>query len=277
MPIIDAHHHFWRFDASEYGWIGDDMSVLRRDYLPAELDTTLAGTGVAGMISVQARASIGETDFLLEQARTIPHVRGVVGWAPLANARVGDVLDRFAADPRFKGVREVTQGQPNDAFFANDDFNRGIREVTRRGLVYDVLVYEDQLPAAIRFVDAHPAQRFVLDHIGKPVIRRNGLGASWAVHIRHLAERPHVACKWAGVVTEVREATWDLDLIRPYFEVVWDAFGAERLMFGSDWPVCLLRTTYRDWLDAVHGLVEPLTADEREAFFHTNAIRWYRL
>ncbi|MGH9163132.1 MAG: amidohydrolase family protein, partial [Vicinamibacteraceae bacterium] len=224
-----------------------------------------------------ARRSIAETEFLLEQARTMPRVRGVVGWAPLEGGRVGEILDRFTADPRFKGVREIAQGQPDEAFFANEDFNRALREVTRRRLTYDLLVYEDQLEATLRFVDRHPDQRFVLDHIGKPVIRRGARATSWAARIARLAERPHVACKFSGVVTEVREPAWDLALLEPYFDVVWNSFGPGRVMFGSDWPVCLLRTTYVDWLDAVQRLVEPLSADARAAFFHRNAIRWYRL
>lgn len=253
------------------------MRVLRRDYLPAALEATLRDTGVDGAISVQARSSIAETDFLLEQARIMPQVRGVVGWAPLKNDRVGEILDRFLANPRFKGVREVTQGLPDEAFFTDDDFNRGLREVTRRRLAYDLLVYEDQLEGAIRFVDQHPEQRFVLDHIGKPVIRRGAPDASWVARIESLAARPHVACKFSGVVTEVREPTWDLELLRPYFQIVWGTFGAGRVMFGSDWPVCLLRTTYRDWLDVVDRLVESLSTDARAAFFHRNAVRWYRL
>jgi L-fuconolactonase len=275
--IIDAHHHFWRFDPVEYAWIDRDMGVLRQDYLPSTLEATLDSTGVAGVISVQARCSIGETDFLLEQARVMPQVRGVVGWAPLEDRRVGEILDRFTTDPRFTGVREITQGQPDEACFANEDFNRGLREVTRRGLTYDLLVYEDQLDAAIRFVDRHPDQRFVLDHIGKPVIRRGTLATGWAARIERLAERPHVACKFSGVVTEVREPAWDLALIEPYFDVVWNYFGPGRVMFASDWPVCLLRTAYGDWLDAVQRLVEPLSADAQAAFFHQNASRWYRL
>jgi L-fuconolactonase len=274
---IDAHHHFWRFDAAEYPWIDDEMGVLRQDYLPAALEATLRDTDVAGVLSVQARGSIAETDFLLEHARTMPLVRGVVGWAPLEDRRVGDILDRFIVDPRFKGVREVTQGQPDEAFFTNENFNRGLREVTRRRLTYDLLVYEDQLEAATRFVDRHPDQRFVLDHIGKPVIRRGGPAKRWSALIERLAERPHVACKFSGVVTEVRDPTWDPDLIRPYFEVVWNSFGADRVMFGSDWPVCLLRATYREWLDAVHLIVEPLPPAVQAAFFRQNAITWYRL
>ncbi len=270
--LLDSHHHFWRYDSEAYGWIGPDMARLRRDYLVGDLAEVAGEAGVTGVISVQARESLAETDFLLglgEESGGL--VRGVVGWVPLADPGVGEMVDRWAGRRLFKGVREVMQGRGDAEFFGNAAFHRGLRELTRRGLTYDVLVYADQLPATIRMVDAHPQQRFVLDHVAKPVIRAGAFPEDWARNIRRLAERENVFCKVSGMVTEVRDPEWDAELIRPYFRTVLEAFGPERLMFGSDWPVCLLRVEYAGWVKVARILVEEWAEDERAAFFGMTA------
>jgi L-fuconolactonase len=273
----DAHHHFWAYDPPQFGWINDAMAVLRRDFGPGELEAAIAGTGVDGVISVQARSSLDETAFLLAEARQCDLVKGVVGWVPLSDPNVGAMLDPLVENLWFKGVREVIQGQPDDAFFGNHAFHRGLHELTRRDVPFDLLVHAHQLQSAMRFVDAHPEQRFVLDHIGKPVIRREAFDAEWARDLRALAERERVLCKFSGVVTEVRDDRWDAALIRPYFETALEAFGARRLLFGSDWPVCLTRTRYDGWVEVVRELAAPLTADERQAFFVDNTRHAYTL
>ncbi len=275
--LIDSHHHFWRYDPKEYGWIDDGMERLRRNFLPEDLETAAEAAGVTGVVSVQARESLEETGFLLSLGADCELVRGVVGWVPLTDPGVGELLGHWEGHRLFKGVREITQGKPDADFFANEDFHRGLRELTRRGLTYDVLVYADQLPAATRMVAAHPEQRFILDHIAKPAIRRERFPKEWARELQALAEHGNVLCKFSGMVTEVRDPEWDAALLRPYFATVLEAFGPERLMFGSDWPVCLLRAEYGAWLQCAKALAGELTEAEQAAFFGGTATLAYRL
>jgi L-fuconolactonase len=274
--MIDSHHHFWNYTAAEFGWVTNEMAILRRDFLPENLEKAVVGTGINGAISVQARRSVEETNWLLGLATGNPLIKGVVGWAPLKDASVGGLLDRLVEDPLFCGVREILQGAADEEYFDCPDFNRGMRELTLRGIPYDLLIFHHQLGRAAQFVDAHPAQRFILDHIAKPEIRKAWSG-DWARALRELARRPNVFCKFSGVVTEVREPSWDAAFIRPYFETALEAFGAARLMFGSDWPVCLLRTGYSRWVSAVQELAAPLSANEREEFFGGTARTAYAL
>ena len=239
---VDAHQHFWRYTPEEFGWLEGPLAALRRDFLPAELAPLLAAAGVTGTVAVQARQSLAETQWLLDLARAHPFIRGVVGWVPLAAPDVGKILDRFAGQPRLKGVRHVVQAEPA-GFLDAPAFNAGLREVTARGLTYDLLVFARQLEEATRFVDRHPAQAFVLDHIAKPVVQ-GPPPAEWRRQLRELARREHVGCKFSGVVTEVPGGRWTPALLRPYFEEVLAAFGPHRLMFGSDWPVCLAASDY---------------------------------
>ena len=274
--MIDAHQHFWKFTVEEFGWLEGGFSSLRRDFLPGDLKETLAGTPVDGVVSVQARRTLVETRWLLELAAQEKLIRGVVGWVPLKDESIGDLLDELRTHAALKGVREVLQGEPDADFLAHPDFDRGIRELTRRGIPYDLLIFQDQLPAATRFVQRHPDQVFILDHMGKPEIRRE-FAAGWARDIRALAALGNVACKVSGVVTEVREAACTADLIRPYFDVVREAFGPERLLYGSDWPVCLARAEYRAWLGMTEQFAAAFSPDERRQFFEGTAQRIYRL
>ncbi len=275
--VIDSHQHFWKYDATEYEWIDDGMTVLKQDYLPNDLAALTTEAGVNGVVSVQARESLGETDFLLEHALKNDLVRGVVGWVPCKDPGVGEIVDRYLEDPHFKGIREITQGKADADFYENADFDRGIRELTKRRVPYDILIYEDQLPAAARFVDRHPNQSFILDHIGKPVIRADKFSDAWAHGLREIAQRENIVCKFSGVVTEVRDRSWDSALIRPHFETALETFGADRLMFGSDWPVCLLRAEYLEWVKTVRTLTEALSDDEKTAFFGGTAAKAYDL
>jgi L-fuconolactonase len=273
---IDAHHHFWHYSPEEYGWIDDAMGAIRRDFLPADLAATLKPEHVDGVVSVQARQTVEETRWLLSLARENSFVKGVVGWVPLAEDAVGDLLDELLAEPRLKGVRHVVQGEPNPKFLEGAAFNAGVCEVTSRGLVYDLLIFARQLPPAIDFVDRHPGQIFVLDHIAKPVVQ--GLPDSiWTRNLRDLAHRENVYCKFSGVVTEVPGWQWTPELLRPYFDVVMEAFGPSRLMFGSDWPVCLVATEYARWVDFVEKSAAPLSASERMRLLGGTAVEAYKL
>ncbi|TWT50592.1 Amidohydrolase [Rubripirellula amarantea] len=277
--LIDSHHHLWKYSVEEYGWIGPGMEVLQKDFLAAELREVSAANGVTGFVSVQARQVIEETTALIEIAANEPLIKGVVGWVPLAEANVGEVLDRFADSKSkiLKGVRHVIQGEPVEAQLLNKDFNRGVAQLADRGLVYDVLIFANQLPATIEFVRHHAGIPMVLDHIGKPTIKSGKLDTEWEQGFRELAKEQHLMCKFSGVATEVKDATWSIETIKPYFAIALDAFGIDRLMFGSDWPVCLLKTGYDRWLATVRELAADLSADEQQKLFAGNATRAYNL
>jgi len=274
---IDAHQHFWRYSAEEYGWIDAAMSVIRRDFLPADFATILAAEKLDGSVAVQARQSVAETDWLLALASANSSIKAVVGWLPLAELGQGAtaLLEQYRAHPRFKGVRHVLQAEP-DAYFEHGGFNAALREVAACDLTYDLLIFARQLPAALAWVDRHPALRLVVDHIAKPVVE-GAPPAAWRAQITELARRPNVFCKFSGVVTEVPGWSWTPQLLRPYFEVVLQAFGPERLMFGSDWPVCLVAAEYTRWLAFVKDSLAPLTPAEQSAIMGGTATKFYKL
>lgn len=273
---IDAHQHFWRYSSAEYGWIDDSMREIRVDFLPENLTPFLQTTGIDGAIAVQARQTLEETTWLLELAQTHAHIKGVVGWVPLSNPGVSLILSALARNPHLKGVRHVVQGESDPKFLERDSFNEGVQALTKLGLVYDLLILAQQLPAAIKFVDLHPKQVFVLDHIAKPVVASTP-PAEWGRQIRELAQRQNVSCKFSGVITEVPGWHWTPELVRPYFDVVLEAFGSRRLMFGSDWPVCLVATSYTQWFEFVQSCTASLSADERNRVLGETAIEVYRL
>ncbi len=276
MPVIDSHHHFWNYTDADYGWIPPEWSVIRRDFLPADLHAEISAAGVDGVISVQARQSLVETDWLLGFAAQHPFIRAVVGWLPIIDPAVEAHLDRYAAHPKLRSLRHVLQAEADDAYMLRDDFNRGISALTRRGLAYDILILEKHLPNTIAFVDRHPTQVFVLDHIAKPRIAAGEL-EPWAKNIRELARRPNVSCKLSGMVTEADVARWTPAQLQPYFDVVRDAFGPSRLLFGTDWPVCLAGVSYARWMQTVETALRTMSEDERAAVLGENAQRIYRL
>ena len=273
--IVDSHQHFWRYDAREYDWIGDELAPIRRDFLPADLALEIAAAGVDAVVSVQARQSLAETRWLLELAETNAFVAGVVGWVPLVSASVADTIADLAANACLVGVRHVLQDEADPDFAARPDFNRGIAALHGLGLAYDVLVHEAQLPAAIALVDRHPDQVFVLDHVAKPRIRE-GVVSPWRERMRDLARRPNVFCKLSGMVTEA-DLPWTRASLQPYADVVLEAFGPSRTMFGSDWPVCLAACPYPRWLDTVRELCAGLAAGERASVLGGTARNAYAL
>ncbi len=274
---IDSHHHLWNYSPEQYDWIGDQMSILKRDYAPIALRDVTSSVGIQGVVSVQARQTLEETDWLVELANNHDLIRGVVGWVPLADPRLEESLERLQSKPKLKGVRHVVQSEEDDRFILGAEFNRGISLLPKYGLVYDILILAKHLPPTIEFVDQHPEQPFVLDHIAKPTIALSKFDVQWEKNIRELAKRKNVFCKFSGVVTEVRDERWTLATLQPYWDVVLDAFGVQRLMFGSDWPVCLLRSSYAQWHDATQHLASQLSASEQQAFWGDNATRVYQL
>jgi L-fuconolactonase len=274
---IDSHQHFWRFDQAAYPWIQPSMAVLRRDYLPDDLAPLIAASGIEGVIAVQAQQTVEETRWLLSLAAEHPFIRGVVGWAPLVDPGVEAVLDELARRPALKGIRHILHDEPDDRYMLREDFGRGVAGLERHGLVYDILIFAKHLPATIELVDRHPRQSFVVDHVAKPAIAAARFDSAWAGHLRELSRRPQVTCKLSGMVTEVRDPQWSAATLAPYVETALEAFGAERLLFGTDWPVCLLRCGYGDWTGAVAGFISQLSDSEQRAIMGDNATRIYRL
>ncbi len=251
------------------------MRALRRDFLPADLRAEVGAAGVAGVISVQARQTLAETRVLLEQARANDFILGVVGWVPLIDPEVRTPLEAFAADPYMRACRHVLQDEADD-YMLRPDFNEGVRAVTESGLVYDILIFERHLPQTLEFVDRHPNQVFVLDHVGKPRIRDASF-AAWQRGIRELARRPNIYCKISGMATEAAWGAWDDEDLEPYLDAVLEAFGPQRLMYGSDWPLCLLAVTYKRWFDLVARFASRLSTHERDRILGGAAVEVYGL
>ncbi len=274
--VVDAHHHFWRYSPAEYGWIDDRMAALRRDFLPADLQREMRAAGVDAVVSVQARQSVEETRWLLDLAAQNPFIAGVVGWVPLVSPSVAADLAQFAAHPKLVAVRHVLQDEPDPLFMLRADFQAGIRALRAFDLAYDILIYDRHLPQTIELVDRHLSQRFVIDHMAKPSIKERRT-EPWARQMRELARRPDVCCKLSGLVTEIGRPNWTVADLRPYVDVVLDAFGPERVLFGSDWPVCLVACGYPRWMEIVQEIIAPLSPTERAAILGGNARRVYRL
>src|SRR5215467_830404 len=263
---IDAHHHLWRYSEEEYSWIGPGMQAIARDFLPYSLQSELGASEVSGSVVVQTRQTLPETEWLLGLADGSAWIRGVVGWAPIADRHFPAILEKLRTSKKLKGLRHIIQAEPDDEFILGQEFNAGIKALGASGLVYDILIYERHLPAAIRFVDRHPNQVFVLDHLAKPRIKERSV-EPWKAGLAALAKRENVYCKLSGLVTEADWRNWTKDQLRPYTEAALEAFGPARLMFGSDWPVCLLACSYREWSRAAEELLARLSASEKELVF----------
>lgn len=274
--IIDSHHHYWQYNPVEYDWIDDSMKVIRTDFLPEKLDQTIREAGIDGVISVHARQSVEETEWLIGMAHQNKFMKGVVGWLPLIQNDIETYLEKYSGEKILKGLRHVVQGEADPEFILRNDFNRGILLLKKYSLVYDILIFERQLPNTIRFADQHPDQLFVLDHIAKPMIRKNKL-SPWKENIQELAKRENVSCKISGMVTEADFVNWTPEQLQPYFEVVLEAFGPDRLLFGSDWPVCLVATSYKNWADLVRETISTFSETEQAKIMGENAVRIYKL
>jgi L-fuconolactonase len=274
---IDSHHHFWNYSRDEYGWIDDAMSAIRRDFLPADLAPEIERSNVDAVVSVQARQSLDETRWLLDLARANAFVAGVVGWVPLVSPAAGEHLDALTEDAPNKlvALRHVLQAEPDD-YPLDAHFTVGLRQLALRNMTYDILILERQLPTAIALVDRHPNLTFVLDHLAKPRIR-DGVISPWRENIRELAKRPNVYAKISGMVTEADYRAWTPDQLRPYVDVALESFGPRRLMFGSDWPVCLVACEYGPWVQVVRKFIEELSPYEQADIMGNTAGRAYRL
>jgi L-fuconolactonase len=277
---IDSHQHFWRYSAEGYPWIGAGMERIARDFLPADLAAVAKPQGVGGSVAVQARQSLAESRWLVELADGDPFVRGVVGWVDLRDPEVVRQLEPLAVHPRFVGVRHVVQDEPDPRFLLSEDFVRGVRTLHAFGLTYDLLLYPQQLPAAVELVGMLPEQPFVLDHLAKPRITQGATWegfAGWRRDIEALAAHDNVSCKVSGMVTEAAWRSWKQADFVPSLDAVLTAFGPDRLMFGSDWPVCLVAAEYAEVVQIVREFFSQATAGEQAQIFGDTATRFYGL
>lgn len=272
---IDAHHHLWKYSAAEYGWIAPENQILRRDFLPADLEALMHHFGIEGTVAVQARQTVEETAWLLGLAGQHPLIRGVVGWVPLTDGSgVKRRLEQFAGEHKLRGVRHVVQDEPDPRYILRQDFNQGVSVLREFGLRYDILIFERQLPAAIEFVDRHPEQTFILDHIAKPRIK-DRIVSPWDRNMRELAKRQNVYCKLSGMVTEADPQHWTPEALQPYIDVVLAAFGPRRVMYGSDWPVMLPAGDYVRWHGTVRNAIARLSIAEQERIMGGTAAEAY--
>jgi len=270
---IDSHQHFWSYDKAEYPWIPEG-TPLHRDWLPEDLSALQKPLGVDGSVAVQARQTVEESRWLLTLADHDPRIKAVVGWADLRSEAIEEQLAELAKHPRFRGVRHVVQDETDDRFMQGAGFRRGIRALQTHGLTYDILIQAKQLPSAIELVREFPEQPFVLDHIAKPEIKAAVI-EPWKSQIRELAKSPNLMCKVSGLVTEADQKNWKAADLQPYLDVVFECFGPERLMWGSDWPVCLLAASYERVYQVVADYSGQLSATERAAIFGGNCARFY--
>lgn len=272
---IDSHQHFWRYDATDYPWIGANMQRIAADFLPPDLEPHLKACGLDGTIAVQARSNLDETRFLVDLAKNHDSVKAVVGWADLLASDLDAVLDELCEIPELRGLRHVVQDEPDDQFLLRNDFQDGVRKLADRNLVYDILIYPRQLDAAVSFVAALPDQPFVLDHLAKPDIANHDKDA-WELGFEGMAQFEQVSCKVSGMVTEAKWNEWKPDDFRHYMDAALEAFGPDRLMFGSDWPVCLLAASdYENVYQLVADWANALSDDEQNKLFGENAARIY--
>ncbi|MFT3703338.1 MAG: amidohydrolase family protein [Agriterribacter sp.] len=271
---IDTHVHFWKYNKKRDGWM-DSMKVLQQDYLPETIESTLRRNGVDGCVAVQADQSEVETRFLVELAKTHPIIKAVVGWIDLKADNVNDTLQAFAVNSSIKGYRHIVQGEPND-FLLGDAFQRGVAALKAFNYTYDVLIYHHQLKPAAEFVTKFPDQKLVIDHCAKPDIKHKEI-KEWSKWMKEIAQQPNVYCKLSGLFTEAAWKEWSAADFYPYLDVVFEAFGTDRLMFGSDWPVILVSGMYVQWKSLLEKYMENHTNDDREKVFGLNAVQFYNL
>jgi L-fuconolactonase len=275
MMNVDAHMHFWKYDATEYAWIDESMRALRRDFLPADLKPLLGPAGIDKTVLVQVRQSLEETRWMLQLADENPFIAGVVGWVDLRSPRVTEQLEEFRGAKKLVGIRHIVQTEPA-GFLLQPEFLRGISALEAFGLVYDVLIYTPRLKETTEFVAKFPEMRFVLNHLAKPPVRKGEVN-EWAAGIRALASIPNVSAKLSGLVAEADWQAWKPEDLEPYLDVAFEAFGPKRLMIGSDWPVCLVGAEYGRSIGVVREYCERLSSEEKKRVMGGTAVEVWGL
>ncbi|MFI1743277.1 amidohydrolase family protein [Thalassobellus sediminis] len=274
--IIDTHQHFWKYEPIKHEWLDDDMAVIRRDFLPLDLEKVYHENGIDGCVAVQADQTIAENDFLLDLASSNNFIKGIVGWVDLRGHALDSDLEKYSAFNKMKGFRHVVQEEADPNFLLRPDFLRGISKLESHGFTYDVLIFPHQLGATLEFVKRFPNQKFVIDHIAKPYIKDDFFDG-WAVIMQEIAKQENVYCKLSGMITEADYNTWTPKQLEPYMDLVLNAFGTKRIMFGSDWPVCLVAGNYSQVKSIVTNFIANLSETEQEAIMGRNAIQFYNL
>ena len=273
--VLDSHQHFWKYDPHRDSWIDENMKTLRRDFLPKDLDPILEKNGINGCIAVQADQSEHETEFLLSLTKNNSFIKGVVGWVDLRADNIEERLAHYSSNNLLKGVRHIVQAEPDD-FMLGEKFKYGISLLTQFGLTYDILVLPPQLPATIQFVNKFPSQKFVIDHMAKPNIKKGEMVA-WKNNMEELAKSPNIYCKISGLVTEADWKNCKKEDFSPYLDLIFKAFGVDRIMFGSDWPVCKLAAEYRQQLEIIESYISSFSSEDKKKIMGENTIRFYNI
>jgi len=273
---IDSHQHFWHYNTEEYGWMGGNMNVIKKDFLPNDLSIELNKIGFDGSIAVQSRQKLEETNWLIQLAEKYDIIKGVVGWVDLLSPSLKDQLEKYSEHPKFIGVRHVIHDEPDNDFILRNDFLKGISLLNEFNLVYDILVFPIHLGNTIKFVSDFPDQVFVLDHIAKPYIKDKKI-SPWKEQLEALATFPNIYCKISGMVTENNWDSWGKEDFYPYLDAVFEAFGTDRTMIGSDWPVCRVAGAYKEIMEIVIEYISKFSLKEQNNILGLNAIKAYKI
>ncbi len=274
--IIDSHQHFWKYEPKKHAWIDDDMSVIRRDFIPSELKKLYHENGIDGSVVVQADQTIAETDFLIQLSNENDFIKGIVGWVDLQSQDVEADLEKYYSFKNVKGFRHVVQGEPDHNFLLRPHFLKGISALEKYNFTYDILVFPHQLGAVLEFVKRFPNQKFVIDHMAKPYIK-DGFFDGWALLMNEIAKNENVFCKVSGIITEADYKSWTYLELENYLDLVFNAFGTNRIMYGSDWPVCLVAGNYKKVMSVVTNFIQHLSKSEQKSVMGENAIQFYNL
>ena len=274
--VIDSHQHFWKYEPVKHSWIDDDMSVIRRDFLPSDLAKVYQENSIDGCVAVQADQTLEETDFLIDLASINNFIKGIVGWVDLRAENIENVLEKYSTDKIVKGFRHVVQGEADHNFLLRPNFSRGISLLEKHNFTYDILVFPHQLGSVLEFVKKFPHQKFVIDHIAKPYIK-DGYFEGWATMMTAIGKHKNVSCKMSGMVTEADFITWTPEQIHPYMDTALEAFGSKRILFGSDWPVCLVAGNYSKIKKLTTDFISQLSKIEQNSIMGNNAIEFYNL
>lgn len=273
---IDSHQHFWNYIPAKHAWINDEMAVLKKDFLPQDIAPILFKYGIDGCVSVQADQSEQETEYLLAFADGYQFIKGVVGWVDLSAPDVENRLSHYKSFAKMKGVRHVLQDEKDIDYMLRTDFKKGIAALKKFGFTYDILIYPEHLPNAVKLVKEFPDQPFVIDHLAKPVIRHKSI-REWRNNIRTISGYENVSCKISGMTTEADWHNWHTEDFAPFTDVILEAFGPKRILFGSDWPVCTLASRYGEVIEIAQLCTAKLSDDEQALFWGGNAVKFYNL
>ena len=273
---IDSHQHFWNYEPIKHGWIDDKMAVIRRDFTPEDLQKVYTENNIDGCVVVQADQTLKETNFLIDLAAKNSFIKGVVGWVDFRADNIDEVLEHYSQFKVIKGFRHIVQGEIDPNFLLRDNFMKGISKLEKYNFVYDILVFPHQLGSVLEFVIRFPNIKFVIDHIAKPYIK-DGFYDGWALLMREIAKQPNVYCKLSGMITEADYKTWTPSQLEPYMQLVLETFGADRIMFGSDWPVCLVAGNYQTVKETITNFIAKLSSADQKAIMGLNAIKFYNL